>query len=99
MARGEIRPLLSPNMIRRARKLAGIDQARLASLAGITRKTVIAVEATLSEKPDARRRAVLERIRLVFEHGYDLEFTFADHPDGEGVRRKIEPTEDVAKED
>jgi len=81
-------------MIRNARKLAGINQARLASAAGITRKTVVAIEAALPEKPDARRRAVLEKIRWVFERGYDLEFTFADDAEGEGVRkRSIEGTE------
>lgn len=75
-------------MIRRSREIAGINQARLASLAGITRKTVVAVESALPEKPDARRRAVLEKIRWVFEHGFELEFTFADHAEGEGVRKK-----------
>lgn len=65
-------------MIRRARELAGINQARLASLAGISRKTVVAVEASLSESPDARRRAVLEKIRWVFEQGFELEFTIAE---------------------
>ncbi|WP_271611498.1 hypothetical protein [Bradyrhizobium sp. CCBAU 21360] len=54
----------------------------------------MAVEAALPEKPDARRRAVLEKIRWVFERGYDLEFTFADDAEGEGVRkRSIEGTE------
>lgn len=72
-------------MIRRARQLAGINQARLASLAGITRKTVVAVEASLPERPDARRRAVLEKIRWVFEEGFELEFAFED---GETVRKK-----------
>jgi transcriptional regulator with XRE-family HTH domain len=71
-------------MIRQARELAGIDQRRLASLTGISRKTVVTVEGAPPEKPDARRRAVLERIRWVFERGFDLEFTFANHPEGEG---------------
>lgn len=81
-------------MIRRARKLAGINQARLAALAGITRKTVVAVEATLPEKPDARRRSVLEKIRWVFEHGFELEFSFAEP---EMVRRK--PSEKIQAKD
>jgi hypothetical protein len=79
--------------------MVGIDQKRLASLAGVSRKTVVAVEAALPKKPDARRRAVLERIRWVFERGFELQFTFADHPDGEGVRRSNKPPEDVAEKD
>lgn len=92
MVRGEIRALLSPAMIRRARELAGINQARLASLAGITRKTVVAVEASLPEKPDARRRAVLEKIRRVFEQGFELEFTFDGRSEDGGVRKKSSST-------
>lgn len=92
MVRGEIRALLSPAMIRRARELAGINQARLASLAGITRKTVVAVEASLPEKPDARRRAVLEKIRRVFEQGFELEFTFDGRSEIDGVRKKSSST-------
>ena len=79
-------------MIRRARELAGINQARLASLAGITRKTVVAVEASLPEKPDARRRAVLEKIRRVFEQGFELEFTFDGRSEIDGVRKKSSST-------
>ncbi|OSI40014.1 hypothetical protein BST66_00950 [Bradyrhizobium canariense] len=74
--------------------MAGIDQRRLASLAGISRKTVVAVEAALPEKPDARRRAVLERIRSVFEHGYEFEFTFPDHPYGGGRGKAKPPAKD-----
>lgn len=87
MPRGEIRPLLSPTQIKQARELAGIDQGRLATFVGISRKTVVMVESKSSDKVDARRRAVLERIRHVFECDFELEFTFADDPEGETVRR------------
>jgi DNA-binding XRE family transcriptional regulator len=83
----EKRPLLSPRMIKQARKIVRIDQSGLASQAGISRKTVVAVEAALPAKVDARRRLVLERIRRVFEQEFGLEFTFGDDPGGGSVRR------------
>lgn len=70
--RREIRPLLSPEMIRKGRELAGIDQGRLAMLVGVSRRTAVAVEKELPEKVDPRRRAVLERIRTVFETEFHL---------------------------
>ena len=66
--------------------MVGIDQRGLASTAGISRKTVVAVEAALPAKVDARRRAMLERIRSVFEE-FGLEFIFDDDPHGGSVRR------------
>ena len=75
MPRGEIRPLLTPEMIRRARVEVGLDQGRLAQLAGISRKTVV-IEADLPVKVDARRRRVLERVRKVFEREFGLTFEF-----------------------
>jgi transcriptional regulator with XRE-family HTH domain len=72
-------------MIKEARELLGLDQRRLAMLAGVSRKTVVTVEAALPDKVDARRRAVLERIRQVLEREFGLEFDF-DDPEGESVR-------------
>jgi DNA-binding XRE family transcriptional regulator len=77
-------------MIRLARELAGIDQADLAKRAGVSRKTVVAVERSLPARVDARRRLVLERIRSVFETTFGLEFSFPDDPAGEGVRKGFE---------
>jgi DNA-binding XRE family transcriptional regulator len=74
LPRGEIRPLLSPEMLRKARELADIDQGELARLAGISRKTVVVVERELPAKIDPRRRVVLERIRSILEEQFLLEF-------------------------
>lgn len=76
LPRGEIRPLLTPEMIRRARVEVGLDQGKLAQLAGISRKTIVNVEADLPVKVDARRRRVLERVRKVFEREFGLSFEF-----------------------
>lgn len=91
--RGQKRALLTPKMIQAARALAGIDQMELAALAGVTQKTISVVERKTSERVDARRRLVLERIRRAFESHYGMRFTFPDDPEGEGVRavRKIDP--------
>jgi len=86
LPRGEKRPLLTPKMIKEARELVGLDQRRLAMLAGVSRKTVVTVEVALPDKVDARRRAVLERIRQVLEREFGLEFEF-DDSEGGGVRR------------
>ena len=75
-------------MIRLAREMAGIDQADLAKRAGISRKTVVAVERALPARVDARRRLVLERIRSAFETTFGLEFSFKEDPAGEGVSRR-----------
>ncbi|SPP92863.1 helix-turn-helix domain-containing protein [Bradyrhizobium vignae] len=74
MPKGEIRDLLSPAMLKEARRLAGIDQGELARLVGLSRKTIVVVERELSTKVDPRRRAVLERIRSLFEKRFHLQF-------------------------
>lgn len=74
MPRGEIRDLLSPAMLKGARALAGLDQGQLARLAGLSRKTIVLVERELPAKVDPRRRAVLERIRSLFEDRFFLDF-------------------------
>jgi DNA-binding XRE family transcriptional regulator len=61
-------------MLKLARQLARVDQGELARLVGISRKTVVVVERELPAKVDPRRRAVLERIRSLFETKFKLEF-------------------------
>ena len=77
--RAEERKLLTPNMIRAARALAGMDQSRLATLANVDRRTIVTIEnaGASTRKVDARRRAVLERIRKVFED-CGIRFTFSN---------------------
>lgn len=82
MHRGEIRPLLTPEMIRRARAKVGLDQGQLAMLARVSRKTISKVEAVLPEKIDPRRRRVLERIRTAFEREFGLKFSFRTNSRG-----------------
>jgi DNA-binding XRE family transcriptional regulator len=85
--RREKRALLTPSMIRAARALIGLEQAHLAVLAGVTRKTISLIETETPSKVDARRRAVLETVRLRLENEFHIQFIFADAKGGEGVRR------------
>jgi len=84
--RQENRVLLTPRMIKAARALLGLEQAHLAALAGVSKKTIAVVESATPSRVDARRRAVLEKIRQGLETEFDLEFIFADESTGEGVR-------------
>ena len=88
MPRGEIRPLLTPELIRRSRRLAGLDQGQLAMLAGLSRKTIGAVETSLPTRVDPRRRLVLERIRSVFEREFRLFFKVDVNGALEGPHRR-----------
>ena len=76
----------SPRLIRAGRALAGVDQATLAGLAGVTRQAVSVVETDSGEKMDPRRRKVLEAMRRVLEDEYGVEFFAASQHSGEGVR-------------
>jgi len=76
-------------MIKAARALTGLDQALLAALTGVSRKTVTVVENTISGKVDARRRAVLEKIRRESE-SLGIEFRFGGDEEGDGVSLKRE---------
>jgi DNA-binding XRE family transcriptional regulator len=76
----------SPRLIRAGRALAGVDQATLASLAGVTRQAVSVVETDSGEKMDPRRRKVLEAMQRVLENEYGVEFFAASENSGEGVR-------------
>jgi DNA-binding XRE family transcriptional regulator len=76
------RKVLDLASIKEARRIVGIDQAKLARLSGITRKTVSVIERSEPSRIDARRRVVLEKIRETFEIGYGLQFTFSDSDEG-----------------
>jgi DNA-binding XRE family transcriptional regulator len=84
--RREHRALLTPRMIKAARALCGLDQSHLAVLAGVSKKTIAVVESARPSRVDARRRAVLEKIRQRLETEFDLEFIFADESTGAGLR-------------
>lgn len=76
----------SPQLIRAARGLIGIDQATLADKAGVARKTIVLIEADESDKMDPRRLKVLGTLQRVFEDEYGIEFFAASETSGEGVR-------------
>jgi DNA-binding XRE family transcriptional regulator len=76
----------SPKLIRAARGLAGIDQAKLAEKAGVARKTIVLIEADESDRMDPRRRKILQSLQRVFEDDYGIEFFEASESSGEGVR-------------
>jgi DNA-binding XRE family transcriptional regulator len=76
----------TPRLIRGARGLAGIDQETLAGKAGVTRQTIIKIEADESDRMDPRRLAILQSLRSVFEDDYGIEFFEASETSGEGVR-------------
>jgi DNA-binding XRE family transcriptional regulator len=80
----------SPRLIRAARGLAGIDQAKLAEKAGVARKTIVLIEADESDRMDPRRLKILQSLQRVFEDDYGIEFFEASENSGEGVRfRKV----------
>ena len=76
----------SPRLIRAARGLAGIDQAKLAEKAGVARKTIVLIEADESDRMDPRRLKILRSLQRVFEDEYKIEFFEASESSGEGVR-------------
>ena len=76
----------SPKLIRAARGLAGIDQAKLAEKAGVARKTIVLIEADESDRMDPRRLKILQSLQRVFEDDYGIEFFEASESSGEGVR-------------
>jgi transcriptional regulator with XRE-family HTH domain len=73
-------------MIKHGRELAGIDQRQLAMLAEVSPRTIVAVESSLPQTVDPRRRAVLERIRNVLEREFRIAF---DPASGRVWRRRL----------
>ena len=80
---------ISAAMIRAARGLLNISQEKLGELAKVSTRTLIKIEAGSEGRPDARRRAVHDAIRKVFEDNYSIEFIFPDRQTGEGVRIRL----------
>ena len=76
----------TPRLIRAARSLVGIDQGTLAKQAGVTRLTVIKIEADESDRMDPRRLKALQSLQSVLEDEYGIEFVAASKNAGEGVR-------------
>lgn len=75
-------------MIRAARGLANIDQADLAALVDVDRRTIIRIEAEEDPPTNPRRIAVVQKIRDVLENRHDVRFVYADRNTGEGVVMK-----------
>jgi DNA-binding XRE family transcriptional regulator len=76
----------TPRLIRAARGLVGIDQGTLAEQAGVTRLTVIKIEADDSDRMDPRRLKALQSLQRVLESEYGIEFVAVSKNAGEGVR-------------
>lgn len=75
-------------MIRAARSLLGIDQAKLAVLAGVTVKTISMIEnASDGGNVDGRRRKIVERIRQRLEREFNVEFVFPGKSYGVLIKR------------
>jgi transcriptional regulator with XRE-family HTH domain len=84
-------PPISAAMIRAARGLLNISQARLGELVNVSTRTLIKIEAAPEGRLDARRRAVHDAIRKAMEDHYSIEFIFPDGQTGEGVRKRRPP--------
>jgi transcriptional regulator with XRE-family HTH domain len=84
--------VLTPSLIKAARALLKVDQAGLADLTGISRKTISLIEITKNDPTDPRRRKMLAELQRTMEEEFGLEFIFAGDSTGEGVRlRKRRP--------
>ena len=92
---------LTPGLVRAARGLLNISQQDLADMAGLSLRTIAAIETSVSDldsadkreadeekRVDARRQIVLSRIRAILEATCAIELTFSDETAGEGVRLK-----------
>jgi DNA-binding XRE family transcriptional regulator len=78
-------------MIRAARGLLNLDQVQLGALVGVTRRTIMRIEADDPQPKNTRRINVCAAIRDVLEGGDESEkrlpirFIYADKSTGEGV--------------
>jgi DNA-binding XRE family transcriptional regulator len=75
-------------MIRAARGLINLDQVKLAELMGVSRRTVIRMEADGPPPTNPRRIEICSAIRDLLEKEYDIKFVYADRKTGEGVVMK-----------
>lgn len=80
--------LPTARMIRAARGLLNLDQAQLAELVGVTRRTIIRLETDETVPTNQRRIRVVEAIRDKLEHEYGIRFVYGDKSSGEGVVMK-----------
>jgi transcriptional regulator with XRE-family HTH domain len=78
--------VLTPSLIKAARALLGVDQAGLAELTSISRKTISLIEIANQDPTDPRRRKMLADLQRTMEDELGLEFIFASESTGEGVR-------------
>jgi transcriptional regulator with XRE-family HTH domain len=95
-------PSLTPSLIRAARGLLNLSQSDLADIVLVSTRTILSIENDKSEegevgdsrkigpderkRVDARRRAVLGKIRRTLEADFGIELIFANTETGEGVR-------------
>jgi DNA-binding XRE family transcriptional regulator len=75
-------------MIRAARGLLGLDQAKLANLVGVTRRTIIRLETEEAVPTNPRRIDVIASIRDTLEKDHGIRFVYTDKTSGEGVVMK-----------
>jgi DNA-binding XRE family transcriptional regulator len=75
-------------MIRAARGLLNLDQVQLGALVGVTRRTIMRLEADDAQPINPRRIKVCTAIRDVLEEGSGIRFVYADKSTGEGVVMK-----------
>jgi DNA-binding XRE family transcriptional regulator len=75
-------------MIRAARGLLNLDQVKLGELVGVTRRTIIRLEADEGLPTNPRRLEVIAAIRDKLEKEYGIRFVYADKATGEGVVMK-----------
>jgi DNA-binding XRE family transcriptional regulator len=84
----DIEGIPSVRMIRAARGLLGMDQAKLAELVGVDRRTIIRLESEKGQTENPRRLEVLRTIRDRLEKDWGIRFIFANKTTGEGVVMK-----------
>jgi DNA-binding XRE family transcriptional regulator len=77
--------LPTPRMIRAARGLVDLDQAKLGELVSVDRRTIVRLEAETVAPTNPRRIAVIVAIRDLLESQYGVRFIYADRNTGEGV--------------
>jgi len=85
MAKTVEEQIVTPALIKAARALLDWDQIELSKKAGVSRKTVSLIQAAEEAPTDPRRVAVLQAIRAALQQE-GIEFFFASHVSGEGVR-------------
>jgi DNA-binding XRE family transcriptional regulator len=75
----------SGRMIRAARGLLNLDQVQLGGLVGVSRRTIIRLEADDPQPTNPRRVQICAAIRDALENGHGIRFVYEDKSTGEGV--------------